>query len=301
MAEKTLLVTEIERSAIHDGPGLRTVVFLLGCPLRCYWCCNPETQPRSPVLLHDGKLCVGCGGCVPACPHQAIALGAGKARVNRDLCQGCGSCTAVCPAGANSISGRAMAVEEILDIVRRDMAYYEATGGGLTLSGGEPLLQPAAVDLLALANGAGISTYVETTACVPWERLAQAARFASGFYVDYKHPEAGALYRATGARLERIEDNLRRLARSGARVTLRTPVIPGFNDCETALGGCFAFARSLGLKEYVLLPYHSLGAGKYKKLGRNPPMEDVSAVKPEELSGFAALGADYGLRVQIGG
>lgn len=301
MAEKTLLVTEIERSAIHDGPGLRTVVFLQGCPLRCFWCCNPETQPLTPVLLHNGKRCVGCGGCVSACPHGAISLAEGRAQVDRTRCRSCGRCVPVCPTGVNALSGRAMALEEILDIVRRDMDYYKATDGGLTLSGGEPLLQPAAVKLLAMAKRAGISTWVETTAFLPWERLEEAARFLDGLYVDYKHSDAAALECSAGAQLERIEENLRRLASAGAPFTLRTPVIPGFNDSEAALRGCFAFARDLGREEYVLLPYHSLGAGKYKKLGLNPPMAQTPVMKPEALSGFAALGAEYGLRVQIGG
>lgn len=301
MAEKTLLVTEIERSAIHDGPGLRTVVFLQGCPLRCWWCCNPETQSLRPVLLHDPKRCVGCGGCVPACPRGAIALREGAPQTDRALCQGCGCCAQVCPVGANSLSSRAMTPQEILNVVRRDSAYYAATGGGLTLSGGEPLLQPAATALLSITKAAGISTFVETTACLPWQRLAEAAPFVDGFFVDYKHPDADALYQATGAQLALVEENLRRLTASGAQVTLRTPVIPGFNDSETALRGCFAFARALGRKEYVLLPYHSLGAGKYKKLGRTPPMADVPAMKPEELTGFVELGAAYGLRIQIGG
>lgn len=301
MAEKTLLVTEIERSAIHDGPGLRTVVFLQGCPLRCFWCCNPETQPASPVLLHDTARCAGCGSCVPVCPHGVLSIKEGTAQVNRALCRGCGACAQVCPTGANTLSSRAMTPEEILAVVRRDADYYAATGGGLTLSGGEPLLWPAAIDLLAMAKAAGISTWVETTACLPWERLEAAAQLLDGLYVDYKHPDADALERATGARLPLLEENLRHLAAMGARFTLRTPVIPGFNDSEAALRGCFSIARALGREEYVLLPYHSLGAGKYKKLGLTPPLAQTPIMKPESLSGAVALGAEYGLRIQIGG
>ena len=301
MAENYLLVTEIERSAIHDGPGLRTVVFLQGCPLRCWWCCNPETQPAAPVLLHDLKRCVGCGACLPVCPNGALSLAEGKARVDRTRCRGCGGCVRACPTGANALSGRAMTPEAVLAEVLRDRAYYEATGGGLTLSGGEPLAQPAAADLAALARAAGLSVYAETTACLPWAALERAAPFIDGFYVDYKHPDADALYRATGARLDTVRDNVRRLLAAGARVTLRTPVIPGFNDGQEVLRGCFAFARELGLKEYVLLPYHSLGSGKYKKLDRTPPLEGVPVMKAEELAGAAELGAEYGLTVQIGG
>lgn len=301
MANRKLTVTEIERSAIHDGPGLRTVVFLQGCPLRCWWCCNPETQPTAPALLHDGKRCVGCGGCVAVCPQGALSLAGGKARVDRARCVGCGSCVPVCPVGANALSGRAMTPEEILAVACRDREYYTATGGGLTLSGGEPLLQSGAVELLAMAKEAGLSTWVETTAFVPWERLERAAAYLDGLYVDYKHPDAGALERATGAKLERIEDNLRRLAAAGVPFTLRTPVIPGFNDSPEVLGACFAFARSVGRAEYVLLPYHNLGAGKYKKLDLTPPLEGAPAMQPSALAWAGPLGAEYGLKVQIGG
>lgn len=301
MANQTLAVTEIERSAIHDGPGLRTVVFLQGCPLRCWWCCNPETQPARPVLLHDLKRCVGCGGCVPVCPQGALSLTGGKARVDRERCVGCGSCVEVCPVGANALSGKAMTIEEILAVVRRDKAYYDATGGGLTLSGGEPLLQSGAVELLKQAKEAGLSTWVETTACVPWERLAEAGAWLDGLYIDYKHPDAQALEGATGAKLALIENNLRRLAALGASLTLRTPVIPGFNDSPEVLGACFAFAQSLGRERYVLLPYHNLGSGKYQKLDLAPPLEGAPAMQPAALEWAVQVGAEYGLTVQIGG
>lgn len=301
MDEKRLIVTEIERSAYHDGPGLRTVVFLQGCPLHCDWCCNPETQPLRPVLLHDLRKCVGCGGCVAGCRAGAITLREGKARVDRNLCAGCGRCVELCPVGANELSGRSMTLTEILSVVDRDRAYYDATGGGMTLSGGEPLLQPNAVELLAMARGSGISTYVETTAFVPWETLERALTYADGFFVDYKHPDSDALRRATGAELSVIEENIRRLEAEGANLTLRTPVIPGFNDDPAVLKRCFAFARSVGCEEYVLLPYHSLGRGKYDKLDLSYTMDGVPAMGPGELEDAARLGREMGLSVRIGG
>ena len=301
MAEQKLIVTEIERSAIHDGPGLRTVVFLQGCPLSCYWCCNPETQSVRPVLLHDRNRCVGCGACTAVCPNAAVTIENGKAAVDRELCRACGACAAICPLGANSLSGKEMTVAEVLAVVAHDRAYFDATGGGLTLSGGEPLLQSAAPELLKQAKAAGISTAVETTACLSYEKLEAALPYIDRFYVDYKHPDAGALQRAANAFLPLIEENLRRLVRDGACVTLRTPVIPGFNDEETVLERCFAFAVSLGLREYVLLPYHSLGKGKYAKLDLPYSLGDLPILKPEDLAGAAQLGARMGLSVQIGG
>lgn len=301
MDKQTLIVTEIERSAIHDGPGLRTVVFLQGCPMRCFWCCNPETQPLHPVLLHDEKKCVGCGGCVAACPQKAMALRDGKAVVDRTLCRGCGKCTTVCPVGANAMSGKEMTLQEILAVVNKDRDYYAATGGGLTLSGGEPLLQRTAVDLLCLAKEAGLSTWVETTAFVPWETLEKALPHIDGFYVDYKHYDGKKLREATGADIAVIEENLRRLAEKGANLTLRTPVIPGFNEDRAVLEKCFAFSVGLGLKKHVLLPYHSLGRGKYEKLGKAYPMENVPNMLPAALADTVAMGEATGLAIQIGG
>lgn len=301
MDDKTLTVTEIERSAIHDGPGLRTVVFLQGCPLRCFWCCNPETQPPRPVLLHDRKRCVGCGACASVCPRQAVSLQDGKPVTDRTVCAGCGRCVEVCPTGSNKLSGKEMALTDILDAVCRDRAYYEATGGGLTLSGGEPLRQKNAVELLRLAKERGLSTWVETTAFLPWPVLECAAAFTDGFYADYKHPDAAVLRRGTGAELSVIEKNLRRLAETGVELVLRTPVIPGFNADREILKKCFAFTASLGLKRHVLLPYHSLGRGKYDKLDLPYPMGDAANMQPTELDDAAELGRAMGLEIRIGG
>lgn len=301
MDKLTLTVTEIERSAIHDGPGLRTVVFLQGCPLHCFWCCNPETRPIRPVLLHNRKLCVGCGACISQCPNAAISLSGGKAVVDRLVCRGCGNCVDICPVGANAMSGREMPLADILDVAERDRAYYESTGGGLTLSGGEPLMQPSAVALLKMAAERNLSTWLETTAFVPRAVLEEAAKYAKGFYVDYKHPDAEALKRETGGDLAVVEGNIRFLVEKGANVTLRTPVIPGFNDDREILRRCLAFSASLGLKKHVLLPYHSLGRGKYEKLDLDYPMDSVPNMQAGELEDMIAVGADMGLEIQIGG
>lgn len=299
--DNTLFVTKIERSAIHDGPGIRTVVFTQGCPLSCQWCCNPETQPLRPVLLHDIKKCVGCGACAAACPNGAPRVAEGVAHFDRALCRACGRCVSVCPTGAVTLSGRAMPVPEILSVVHGDDAYYKATGGGLTLSGGEPLMQAAALTLLRQAKAEGLSTWVETTACVPWETLRAAAAVTDGFYVDYKHDDADALFHATGAFLPAIRENIVRLTAVHGGVTLRTPVVPGLNDSEEALAGCFSFALRLGMTEYVLLPYHALGRRKYDLLGKPYAFDGARTQTAEDLRPLARLGERMGLHVRIGG
>ena len=255
----------------------------------------------QPVLLHDRRRCVRCGECVSACPAEALSSAEGAIRADRRRCVGCGGCVSVCPTGANALSGRSMTLSEIMAVVRRDLPYYRSTGGGLTLSGGEPLLQSAAAELLAMAREDGIFTCVETTAFVQWEALEAALPHTGRFFVDYKHPDAETLFRATGALLSTVEDNLRRLADTGAGVTLRTPVIPGFNDDPAVLERCFSFARSLGLSEYVLLPYHSLGREKYRKLDLPYAMEGVPVMNGDQLAPLAEEGTRMGFSVRIGG
>lgn len=296
-----LCITKIERSAIHDGPGIRTVVFTQGCPLACQWCCNPETQSLRPVLLHDSRMCVGCGACAAVCPNGVPRVSEGLARFDRTRCLACGRCVSVCPTGAVTLSGHAMPVSEILAVVHGDDAYYQATGGGMTLSGGEPLLQAAALTLLWQAKAEGVSTWVETTAFVPWDTLHAAATVTDGFYVDYKHDDADALFRATGAFLPAIRENITRLADAHRNVTLRTPVVPGFNDNEKALAACFSFALRLGMTKYVLLPYHALGRRKYAMLDKDYRLDEEGTLTAEDLAPFAQLGAQMGLDVGIGG
>ncbi len=299
--DNTLLVTKIERSAIHDGPGIRTVVFLQGCPLHCAWCCNPETQPLRPVPLHDAQKCVGCGACAAVCVNGAPRLTDGLMQFDRARCKACGACVSVCPTGAVTLSGRAMSVTDVLTEVHGDDAYYRVTGGGMTLSGGEPLLQEAAISLLSQAKAEGLSTFVETTACVAWETLCAAAAVTDGFYVDYKHSDAAALYRATGAYLPAVRANIKRLVKAHGNVTLRTPVIPGFNDSEETLSACFDFALQLGLSEYVLLPYHALGKRKYELMRVPYAFDAARTLTAEDMRPFESLGERMGLHVRIGG
>lgn len=295
-----LLVTEIERSAIHDGPGIRTVVFLQGCPLHCPWCCNPETQPLHAVLLHNNEKCVGCGACAAVCPKQAVSLSAGKAKIDRTRCIGCGACDPVCPTGANALSAREYPVEEVLALVLRDRPYFEATGGGITLSGGEPLLQaPAAAKLLQGCKEAGISTWIETTANVPFSSLELVLPYTDGLYIDYKHSDGGWLRHSVGGNLPLLEENLSRLAERGTDFTLRTPVIPNCN--EDVIGECLRASQRFGRKTHVLLPYHALGKNKYERLGLCYGMGEERTRTADDLSAYRRMGESLGIAVQIGG
>ena len=296
-----LFVTQLERCAVNDGPGIRTVVFLQGCPMHCPWCCNPETQSFHPVLMQDRKICVGCGICMQNCAYGNVAIKDGKASFNRNACRLCGVCVDRCPLGALKFSSHTMTVEEILSVVERDRVYYEETGGGLTLSGGEPFLQSASVQLLKRAKESGLHTCVETTLFVPREILADAMPYVDLFYVDAKHPDGEKLQKITGANPERICGNLKFLKENGKDITLRTPVIPGFNREESVIRKLFSFALENGIKDYVLLPYHSLGIKKYDMLGMTYPMGETEVLNPGDLTEYRQIGESMGLKVRIGG
>lgn len=297
--EKTLLVSQIERCAVHDGPGIRTVVFLQGCPLRCRWCCNPETQSLRPVWMQDETLCHRCGACVGACPDGVLFMTENGAAAGEG-CTSCGNCAAVCPGGAIRYSSREMTVEEILREVLRDREYYAETGGGLTVSGGEPFLQKNVLYLLAAAREAGLNVYAETTAHVGREILERSLPFVDGYYVDYKHPDTEILREWTGADKAKIEENIRFLRKRGANVTLRTPVIPGFNDTPEIMEKCYAFALSLGIRSCVLLPYHALGTKKYRMLHQSYSLPELPVLTAADVEPLRKIGQKMSLSVSVG-
>lgn len=299
--KEQLLVTEIERAAFHDGPGIRTTVFMAGCPLRCPWCCNPETQQRKRILMHDIDRCIGCGNCVEVCPVGAATMQNGKPVFNRKTCNFCKECVNTCPVEALSLSGKYMTVEEIMKEVLRDRAYYEATGGGITLSGGEPFFQAwGALRLLTLAKQNGLHTAVETTAFVDTEVLSKALPLVDLFMVDIKHADAASLKTETGADLNTICRNVNMLVSLGADVLLRTPVIPEFNNSPDMIRSIFELDLQLGVNHAVLLPYHSLAKVKYKKLSLPYQLGDLAMISNTDLEPLAEIGRRMGLKVTIG-
>lgn len=299
--KEQLLITEIERAAFHDGPGIRTTVFMAGCPLRCPWCCNPETQQLKRILLHDIDRCIGCGNCVEVCPVGAATMQNGKPIFNQRSCNFCEECVNTCPVEALSLSGKYMTVEEIMKEVLCDLAYYEATGGGITLSGGEPFFQArGALRLLTLAKQNGLHTAVETTAFVDTEILRTALPLVDLFMIDIKHADAASLKTVTGADLNIISMNIHMLVSLGADVLLRTPVIPNFNNTPDTIRNIFELDLKLGVNHAVLLPYHSLAKSKYKKLSLPYQLGDLAMISNAELEPLAEIGRRMGLKVTIG-
>ena len=268
----TAVITHISRTSLHDGPGVRTVVYFKGCGLRCRWCHNPETLSPLPEILYTPQKCIRCGRCVELCPeHHRVE---GNAMVfHREGCSRCGRCAEVCPSEALTTAGRQYTVEELLAEVQKDRHYYIQSGGGITLSGGECLLQAAFCrELLAACRADGIHTAVETALQVPFEAVETVLPVTDLFLADCKIPDPEKHRRYTGQDNRRILANLARLVEvAPGRVTVRIPLIPGVNDTAEDMAG---FARVLApmavsLTGIELLPYNHLAAGKYAAAGRD--------------------------------
>ena len=297
----TGIVTDIQRFSIHDGPGIRTTVFLKGCNLRCRWCHNPETLRPRPELQVLPDKCIGCGACFEACPHGAHVAAEGGRQFLRERCEACGACAAVCYAGALVIVGREMTVADVLDEVLQDRDYYASSGGGVTVSGGEPLFQrDFCLALLAACKAAGLHTAVETNLAWPWERVESVLPAIDLVMADLKTMDPAVHAEWTGATNEQVLANLRRLAGAGVELIVRTPVVPGVNDTPEAVGQIADFLRDLpDLLTYELLPYHPLGAGKYESLGLTYALPNAKSPPAEQMQQLAAVAREKGLQVSL--
>ena len=296
------VVMNIERFATHDGPGIRTAVFLKGCPLHCPWCANPETQRAGRVLFHDGEKCVGCRSCERACAAGAIRFGAdGRFGYDAARCAGCGECVRACLCEALEFQGEAMAPGDVLDVVERDRDYYEVSGGGMTISGGEPLLHADwALALLREARGRGIPCAVETTGNVPESTVLAAEPLVDNFLYDFKHLDDAVLAEVTGGNGRLIRGNLGLLAKKcPEKINVRIPVIPGFNYDDATLRAMIARLREVGVRRVNLLPYHTLGKNKYAKLGWDYAMPGKS-LPDEALAPYHGYALSLGLESKIG-
>jgi len=291
---------DIQRFSIHDGPGIRTTVFLKGCPLACPWCHNPESQARSVELRIVESRCIACGSCGPACPE---GLAGGPTLPDPTSCLQCGACAEACPTGARQQVGRSYTVQEVLDAVDRDRPFYEGAGGGVTFSGGEPLMQaPFLLACLAEARRRDLHTAVDTSGFASRETMLDVAALTDLFLYDLKVLDPRRHRQLTGVPLAPILRNLETLDDAGARIWLRVPVVPGYTDDRANLEALGTFAAHLRhTRRLHLLPFHRLGGDKYSRLGRHDGLEHVQPPSAAAVDAQADFLRSFGLDVHIGG
>jgi len=296
------IVTNIQRFSIHDGPGIRTTVFLKGCNLRCFWCHNPETLKPKPELQIFPDRCIGCGVCFDRCERGGHEVVEGERVFHREACIACGTCAETCYAQCLVIVGERKTVDEVVDEVLRDQPFYERSGGGVTLSGGEPLLQPEfSQAILTRCKEEGLHTAIETAANMPWERLAEILPVTDLVMMDIKLIDAEQHRACTGVPNERILENARRLGEQDKPLIVRTPVIPGVNDDDAAISAIAAFVAKLpNLMYYELLPFHPMARGKYDSLDMPYQAQELVSPSKETMDALAEVARGYGIEVRHG-
>ena len=296
------LVFDVQRCSFHDGPGIRTTVFLKGCPLRCRWCHNPEGVSPAREVTADPARCLSCGSCREACPRPAGPLAGGR-RLGEAGCSACARCAEACPTGARRVAGQTWEVAALLAEVRRDLGVFEESGGGVTFSGGEPMAQAAFLRAcLEACRRDGLSTAVETCGFAAREVALSIAESADLLLWDVKHLDPERHRELTGVPLDPILANLRAIAGIGTPVWLRVPVVPGLNDGEDNLRAVARLAAEHpSVRRVSLLPYHRTGARKATRLGRDDLLAGVSSPTAERMRELAALFAGSGRETTIGG
>ena len=290
-------VLRVARFAIHDGPGIRTTVFLKGCPLRCAWCHSPESQLPAPEFMPQPDRCLRCGACTAACPRGVLPAAVADSPAPEG-CTACAACAAACPTGARELVGHATTVDALMALVERDRIFYDESGGGVTFSGGEPLLQTAFVLEAAHAcRDAGIHVAIDTCGHVPPEALLAAAREADLFLFDLKIADGDAHRRFTGVPNDLILSNLERLASVHPRVVVRFPLIPGVNDDDRNVRAVGALLASFRLTRVDVLPYHRAGLAKYHRLHRPYALEETEPPSPAQVARVVQRLESHGLIV----
>lgn len=292
-------VFNIQKFCIHDGDGIRTCVFLKGCPLRCMWCHNPESFDKSPEIYFNLNKCSLCGKCLRICSFRVVENGV--LRIDRKKCHKCGKCAEVCLNDANELVGVEMTSEEVLNEVMKDKIFYDTSGGGLTVTGGEPSSQADfTLELLSLAKASGISLAVETSGIGAREFYEKAAELGTTFLYDIKCMDPERHKKLTGSDNTHIISNLRYLMSNGADIIIRLPLIPGCNDSDEDIAMLANFINeNKGRYRYAeIMPYHTMGIGKAKKLGTNPCFIHDSASETE-ISRWCSLFNSYGTDVRV--
>lgn len=281
------LIFNIQKFSIHDGPGIRTTIFLKGCPLRCKWCANPESQSANVQILWDQKKCVRCLQCVKSCMHQAISCREGEIHIDEALCQGCLNCVSTCLQSALSNEGETKEIEEIVRIALQDKDFYEESGGGITISGGEGMSQPDFLkELVKELKKHNLHLAIETTGYIPKETFHELAPLFDLLLFDVKHYDTNRHFEGTGVHNEQIINNLKWAFHQGLEILPRIPVIPSFNNSIQDAAGLASLLTEIGLKKVQLLPFHQFGEQKYEMMHKEYAYKNVKALQKEDLTEY---------------
>ena len=298
----TGIIFNIQRYSIHDGPGIRTTVFLKGCPLNCWWCQNPESQLSGQEMIFWEDRCIGCGACSLNCPSGAIQMENKKPVTDKSKCNLCGECSRICPTQAREMIGKKLTAEEIIKEVEKDLVFYEESGGGVTFSGGEPLGQSEFLEsLLICCQKKKIHTAVDTSGYISWEILSKISSKIDLFLYDLKIMDSERHKKYTGVSNEIILENLKKLSSVHNNIFVRFPVIPGINDDYQNIKETGAFLSSLKIAQVNLLPYHHIGIDKYKRLGKKFKLADIQPPSKKKLSEVSAILRKFNLNVKLRG
>ena len=305
MEDIKAIIFDIQKFSVHDGPGIRTLIFMKGCPMSCIWCCNPESQSGSFELAFYGEKCIRSDRCLEVCPTQAISLKGNGLDLDKNLCNLCGLCVNACYAEAWKIFGREIDVVSVMKEIEKDILYYKNSGGGVTFSGGEPTLWPNFIRAVSSeCRREGIHVAIETCGLIPWDNLEQILETIDLVMFDIKHMDPNKHEKLCGCSNELILGNLKRLSRrNDINVVVRIPIIPGLNDAKDNIEDTARFVISLSgnIRGVELLPYHKYAERKYERIGRRCLLKGLKPPSEEHMQYIKQTIEEYGVSVQIGG